>query len=72
MANKVIKVEMTLVKALKALANKEISHEDKMSLIDIMSQLAQDEFRNGIKAAENIHRRINESSIYPHTTNESN
>ena len=54
MANKVIKVEMTLAKALTALANKGISHEDKMSLIDIMSQLAQDEFRKGMKTAENI------------------
>ena len=56
MANKVIKVEMTLAKALKELANKGISYEDKMSLIDIMSQLAQDEFRKGLKTAENILR----------------
>ena len=49
------KKEITnLAKALIALDNKGISHDSKMILIDVMAELAQSSFREGVKAAENI------------------
>ena len=46
--------EMTLAKAFMELDNKGISHEAKMSLIDIMAKLSQDSFRNGIRTASYV------------------
>ena len=57
MSNKAIKVEMTLAKALIALDNKDISRDNKMVLIDVMAELANDQFKKGMQTAENIWRR---------------
>ena len=56
MSNKAIKVEMTLAKALIALDSIE-NHDLKMSLIDVMAELANDQFKKGMQTAENIWRR---------------
>ena len=56
MSNKVIKVEMTLAKALQELNSIE-NHDLKMSLIDVMADLANDQFEKGMQTAENVWRR---------------
>ena len=49
------KKEMTLSKALQAL-NSIQDHDVKMSIIDVMAQLANDQFKKGMKTSENIWR----------------
>ena len=49
-------VNMTLAKALQSLSEIE-NHNLKMSLIDVMAELANDQFKKGMQTAENIWRR---------------
>ena len=48
-----------LAKAFIALDNRGISHDDKMILIDVMSELAQSSFSEGLRTAERILTKTN-------------
>ena len=48
-----------LAKAFIVLDNRGISHDDKMILIDVMSELAQSSFSEGLRTAERILTKTN-------------